>query len=370
MDDRKVEPMAEDLAKRRVPCLATYLHPFRVIDGPTSADWNVSVEQINSGAWDYVALQEIVGGIDVGLISPYHLVVCRDGGLALPPIDELRHERKAVEFFNRCLAAILVGGIYCEAITLDGLDFGSILDWKYVRVSTQSSAAPNRFHNLIRLQSASPIEAIALEAPRKLKLADLSGASDIGRRVLGEIPEVDGEYLLRGTTAYARRDWSAALANLWIVIEQMTSHVWERKVVDEAKASTSVAGRIDSLTDNRTWTVGVRQEVLFQRGFLTPSLVSNLNRARKARNRLSHTGTPPGEEAATSALNSVREYLGIIVPNVDIPFAKINLADHGLSDPFRPMDRVPTEPKYWMEIKKLPGEAELEQLEAKHLRSR
>jgi len=365
MSENVIQSEPKELARRRVPCLATFLHPFRIIDGPDSPEWNVSIEQINSGTWNYAALHEIVGGIEVGLDAPYHLVVCRDGGLALPPIPALRDERKAVEFFNECLAAILVGGIYCEAIALDGLEFGSILDWKYVRLAGQGSAAPNRFHNLVRLQRASALEAIALEEPRKLKTAELVQASEIGRKILEQLPEVGGEFLLRGTTGYARRDWGVALANLWIVVEQMTSHLWHRNVLSEAKKAVPIAGRMDSLTDNRTWTIGVKHEVLFQRGVLSAVAFAELNQARKARNKLSHSGLHPDNGSARAALKSVNELFSVLFPDVDIPFLRLDLNDHGLSDPFRPRQTGPLDPKYWMEIKKLPGEEELEKIEAK-----
>ena len=354
----------EELSKRRVSCIAAYLHPFRIINGPESDAWNVNIEQINSGTWDFAVLHEIVGGIDVGLEAPYNLVVCRDGGLALPPIPELRDELKAVEFFNRCLAAFLVGGVYCEAIALDGLDFGSILDWRYVRISGRAPAAPNRFHNHVRMQRASPLEAIALDEPRTLELIELVEASETGRSILEQIPEVGGEFLLRGATGYARRDWGVALANLWIVVEQMTSHLWEKSVVLDAKEGPLISGRIDSLIDNRTWTIGVKHEVLFQKGILSPLSFAELNRARKARNKLSHSGLYPDEASAKSALNSVRELLKTLVPDTRIPFLKLDLNDHGLSDPFRPKNHGPVRPKYWMDIKKLPGEADLEKLEA------
>ena len=269
-----------------------------------------------------------------------------------------------MEYFNRCLAAFLIGGIYCEAINLDGLDFGSIIDWKYVRVTGRAEAAPNRFHNLIRLQGASSIEAIALEEPRKLELAELIKASDTGHKVLECIPSVGSEYLLRGATGYARRDWGVALANFWIVVEQITSHLWGHIVIQGAKNDQPVTGRIDNLEDNRTWTISVRHEVLFQRGALPLAAFEELNSARKARNKLSHSGVHPDEGAARAALNSVRELFKTVFPDIDIPFLKLNLDDHGLSDPFRPKDTGPINPKYWMEIKKLPGERELEKLEA------
>ena len=355
---------SNELAARRVPCLVAYLHPFRIVDAADSPKWTVSIEQINSGAWDYIALHEIVGGIDVGLESPYHMVVCRDGGLALPPVPELLKDQAAVEFFNRCLVSILLGGMYCEAITLDGLDFGSVLDWKYVRVSTCAPAVANRFHFLIRGQHPSTLDAIALDEPRIILIDDLVKAARTGRFVLENVPSVGGELLLKGVTGYARRDWSTALTSLWIVVEQLTSHLWYSKIVNPARKSPTVSGRIDTLRDNRTWTVGARHEMLYQKGLLDADLYESLTVARKGRNRLAHDGKHPSKKNATAALNSVKTLLGIVLPNVDIPFIDLDLTDHTISDPFKATKRRSLSPKYWMEIKKLPGEAELEKLEA------
>lgn len=163
--------MPEDVAgrstdfPRRVAAMVTYLHPFRIIVSKTLEEWTASIEQINHFGWDYVKLHEIAGGIDVGLPSPYHMLIGRDGALALPPIRQLRSDQQAVEFFNRCLAALLVGGIYCTAVTLDHLEFGSIIDWKYIR-SHGNQTGVNHFHQLIRLRMAPPIDAVALmDAP-------------------------------------------------------------------------------------------------------------------------------------------------------------------------------------------------------------
>jgi hypothetical protein len=60
------------------------------------------------------------------------------------------------------LAALLLAGVYVEAVTLDHLEFGSVIDWKYIRVDTQGRAAANRFHFLARMRMAPPIDAIAL----------------------------------------------------------------------------------------------------------------------------------------------------------------------------------------------------------------
>ena len=356
--------LENELKARRTPCLVTFLHPFRIVDGPDSPEWQVSLDEINAANWDYVALHEIVGGIGVGPESPYHMIVCRDGGLALPLIPELQTDQAAVENYNRILAAILLGGIYCEAVTSDGLDFGSILDWKYVRVLSCALATSNRLHFLLRGQHASAVEAIALEEPRKSTIRELTTAVDKGRLVLDNVPSVDGEFLLKGVTAYARRDWGAALANLWIVVERLTSHLWSENIVDPARDTQVVRGRIDNLRDKRTWTISARHEMLFQLKLLNADLYAALTKTRKSRNLLSHHGKHPDERDASAALFSVRKLLGILLPNLNIPFADLDLSDHAISNPFRANEDRSLRAKYWMEIKKLPGEAELERLEA------
>lgn len=131
---------------RRVPCLITYISPFRIITSQYISPWETSLEEVNYNNWDYIKLHEIAGGIDLKPEKPYYMLISRDGGLAIPAVKEFQNQQKAIDFFNRSLAAILLGGIYCEAINADHLDMGSIIDWKYIRSHHSGSAAPNLFH--------------------------------------------------------------------------------------------------------------------------------------------------------------------------------------------------------------------------------
>jgi hypothetical protein len=367
MDDKeRPEIHDEALAKRRVPCMVAFLHPFRLVNGPTSPTWNATVEETNRGEWDFVELHSMVGGIDVGMAAPYHMVVSRDGAVGLPALPELREDQQAVEFFNRCFAALLLGGIYCEAIGLDGLDFGAIIDWKYLRVHTSSPAAPNRFHMLARMKKASAFEAINLVDIRSISIDAFSTSMTTGRALLELVPELSGEFLLKGTTGIARRDWGAALSNLWIVVEQITSNIWTKNILEPARSSGSISGRSDQLADFRTWTIAARHELLHQIGIIPIQTLSALSLARRARNALAHGGKHPTERDAKSAYDSALAILRIAVDDLPIPLRQLNLENHALSDPFSPPKRMRSEPKYWMEIPKLPGEAELEKLEAAH----
>ena len=354
---------SEALAKRRVQCMVAFIHPFRIVDGPESPPWAVTIEDVNRHAWDYAALHELVGGVDIGMPAPYHMVFSRDGAVALPILPHLRNDQEAVEFFNRCFAAMLLGGVYCEAIGLDGLDFGSIIDWKYVRVHTSAPADANRFHRLIRLQRASAYEAIVLSAPRTASVADLCSAMIAGRAILEAVPELSGEFLLKGVTGIAHRDWGAALANLWIVVEQLSSRLWELHIVKPAQAPDPIPGRVDQLSDSRTWSIAVRHELLYQVGVLSRRTFEMLSVARKARNALAHKGKHPTDVAANAAYDAVTELLKIAAPEIPIPLLSLDISDHLLLDPFAPRELEMLNPTYWMEIPKLPGEAELERLE-------
>jgi hypothetical protein len=351
-------------AKRKVPAMVAYISPFRLVDGPDSLPWEITIEQVNKGGWDYVALHELVGHVDVGLAPPYHMVIARDGAVALPPIPDLRDHQEAVEFFNRCFAALLLGGIYCEAIGLDGLDFGSVFDWKYVRSHAGGTAEPNRLHHQFRMNGGSPLDTIALFNPRKTTAARIVEAIAVGRSVLGRVPEVSGEFLLKGVTAYAKRDWGTALANLWIVVEQLSSHMWAAHVLAPAKAGQAIPGRTAQLEDYRTWTTGARLEVLHQLGKIPAPTLISLTAARKARNDLAHDGKHPTGLAAKAALDGALNLLQLAVPDVSVPLLSLNLDDHALADPFERPEMEKLEPTHWMEIPKLPGEQELEQLAA------
>ena len=360
------KPTADDVAKRRVPCFIGYLHPFRIVEADALEPWACTIEQVNGRSWDYAALHEMAGGIDVELASPYHLVVSRDGALALPPLPELRSNQSAVEYLNRCLAGLLVGGVYCEAITPDGLDFGSIIDWRYIRSSRSGTSAPNRFHLQIRYGHAPPLEAIALYRPRTVEFSSLARAMRVGLGVLNRLPAVRGDYFLRGVTGIARRDWGAALANTWIVAEQVISELWRRHVVEPTVVEDATRARRAQLTDTRTWTASARIELLFQKGILANETVTLLSRARKARNDLSHEGRHPTQADALCAYDGVCDLITVALDGERPPLFALDLSDHLLSDPFDPPKRLTVEPTHWMDIPKLPGELELERAEAEY----
>jgi hypothetical protein len=43
-----------------------------------------TIDDVNKRRWDYAELHRLAGGVDVGMPSPYHMVVARDGAVANP----------------------------------------------------------------------------------------------------------------------------------------------------------------------------------------------------------------------------------------------------------------------------------------------
>ena len=364
--DREVDDEVDALIRRRVPCMIAYLHPFRVVQADGQPTWNATIDQINHRDWDYAALHEVVGGIDVGLQSPYHLAVGRDGALALPPIDGLRSTQAAVEFFNRCLAGLLLGGVYCEAINPDGLDLGSIIDWTYIRAHRyrprqQQTGSTNTFVIARRTRWRQSLWCIHV----RLGSPTPGCCGGSVHELYDTVPLVRGEYLLRGTTGLARLDWGSSLANLWIVVEQLVAELWERKVVAPTLEADPFKARRSELMDTRSWTASTRIEMLYQKGVINLDTIRALSKARKARNDLHHSGQHPSPDDARAAYQGVTGLVVVALGDERPPLFDLDLTDHALVDPFAPPQRLPGEPTHWMEIPKLPGELELELAEAR-----
>ena len=204
-----------------------------------------------------------------------------------------------------------------------------------------------------------------MDAPT-LSLDVLLRAAKLGFTLLNAAPQLSPEFLLKGTSGIARRDWGVALSNLWITIEQLTEALWQREILKPiASDRDPIQGRSDQLRDTRSWTAANRHELLYSKGAISDSSLRDLSRARKARNDLSHRGTHPTEAAAYSAYRSALALLRGACGDAAIPLSGLNLADHSLSDPFKPRESRALNPRYWMAIPKLPGEVELEREEAR-----
>src|SRR5205085_5173085 len=119
----------------------------------------------------------------------------------------------------------------------------------------------------LRMRVASSIDSIVLSDPDFISYSQFQKALNCGQVILERIRNLTPSFLIRGVTEIRYKNWSLALSNLWITIEQLTDYLWNNRfLVDhEYNPAEQIAGRAKALReDNRTWSSSVKQEILFQ----------------------------------------------------------------------------------------------------------
>lgn len=125
-------------------------------------------------------------------------------------------------------------------------------------------------------------------------------------RIIGTITNrFDGrdiEYLVCG---------DGALTFLWVVVEEITDHLWLQNIIDNVTGENSKK-RKEMLKDTRTYIISVKQEILLQIGILDEKIYNNIFEIRQARNKLVHEGKLISESKATLLFETVKELLALV----------------------------------------------------------
>lgn len=174
------------------------------------------------------------------------------------------------------------------------------------------------------------VERAILFQPKHISFSKFQNSLSIGKSVRDSLVNLTPEFLLRGVTEISYKNWSLALSNLWITIEQLTDHLWKKHfLVNESyNPKQPILGRTKSLLeDNRTWSVSVKQEILFQSKIIDQSVFGTLYPARQSRNRLVHDGKSVDKKTALNAFVAVKELLSVCMENSQLPLRDV--------DPFR-----------------------------------
>lgn len=265
-------------------------------------DFSVSLEQINANTYAGSKLAEPVAALTIAGATA---LVSRDGAVALPMEGDLAEQHCAVELMNRVFCALLIGGIHAESVAHNDALVGCLGEDRRLFIY-----APTK-HGRFRHMDASISERISLLHPRIIRVAQLQEALAYGVRVFDGIQNLSPFFLLHGYTALLHRNFSDALGSLWITVEQLTSFLWENKfLADEGKHPKGMQARLQSLKqDNRTWSISVKHEMLWQLKLLSDEGYARLGAARKQRNNLLHEGRTPDLPSVTNLWSAVCELL-------------------------------------------------------------
>ena len=141
-DTNGVTPISDT---KSIPIVTANNNPLRFVLRGSDDIWNPTLEQINGKTYDYVKLHRLSAYLDVG-IAPFSLGICFDGTLVLPATSEFLDSDRALTIFNKTLSELLLGGLYCEAVTPDNIGFGSMTLTAYTRIAGSGRGAAVSFH--------------------------------------------------------------------------------------------------------------------------------------------------------------------------------------------------------------------------------
>jgi hypothetical protein len=317
------------------------------------------LDDVNKLAFDYVKLNKVVGGVDIGLKPPLHLMLGFDGSLILPAIPKFHNPQDAVISFNKFLGCIALAGLIHDSVSVYDVQRGVLLPTGYVRVFPPPRPGSSRvdLHFSLRGRSSSADQSIVLWEPRSKRARGLQVAYLQGAKTFSSIPELSPSFLIEGISHILSFAWSEALSDLWIGTEQLLSHLWSQHVLDDPNLSKANFGeRKNILKDKRAWTSSIVLELLFQRSIIDLLTYESLSIARKARNHLAHDGIPVIQDQAFSALDGFLRILSLSeTPGEPMHYLSLSnqiKEDRNVTKPHFSDAEV----KAWREILPLPGE--------------
>lgn len=267
-----------------------FIAPYSIVVTDINDKVEVSLEDVNTDAYNGKMLSKIVAKITLDNSDQVDALISYDGGIAIPYNNNYQKDGDAINKINTILCAILLGGLHVEVVNSSNLQIGALNSDNNIDLYKPS------LHNRLRNNMTSLDERLTpLMFPRAIPVADLKNAFNSGILVINAIKNFSPFYLIHGFSAYTHNNLSDALSSLWIVVEQLTSFLWESKFLktDSLHPTEKINGRLDSLKDNRTYSTCVKHELLWQTKFISENCYSALSSARQRRNKLVHEGLVP-----------------------------------------------------------------------------
>lgn len=291
----------------------TYLNPFRIIKHKNETI-QFSLDEINHTTYDQSVLCRIIGRITSvlqGINVEY--IICGDGALAISRKNSFTSNDLLV-IYNDFLCKLLIGGIYVEAIDNKDITTGSLYGKNMLWPVQFGESVSSNMHARVRMKLANQMETIFLNraSDNSKSIDDLSQTFDKGDKMLSSIKNLSTFYLISGVTEMMHRNWSSAVSNLWIVMEQIIDYLWLNSFLKDKQRDPEIPSRIKSLQhDNRTYSTSVKQEILYQVGIISKEVYYFLYSVRKARNKLVHEGKMVSEKDAMNLYGATDQLLQI-----------------------------------------------------------
>jgi hypothetical protein len=288
------------------PAWIAFLRPYTIVISDLDSKLAVSLEQINFNSYDGGMLSKAVSSFELTNHENLNALVTYDGAIAIPMNIDYPSVEIAIDKLNYILCAILLGGIHAEVLNHSELECGSLQNCREIFSYKHS------LHSRLRHMDASISERLQpLMYPRTLLISELKSAYLHGVSVIDKINNFSPFFLLHGYSAMVYQNRSEALSSLWIVVEQLTSFLWENKFLANPKLHPikKINKRFDALKDNRTYSTSVKHELLWQTKLLSEECFEALSIARQQRNKLVHDGTVPDFKVIENLWKNIHELI-------------------------------------------------------------
>lgn len=311
------------------PAWMAHLHPYTAIYRDVTSDLGITLDQINTNSYPGNKLAEVVASLPLDNASGIPALISYDGAIAIPQCEDFPSKADGINKLNEILCSLLLDGVHTEVLHSDAMVVGSLNE------KTRLIAYVPSLHSSLRLNCAAPSDRMApLMHPRVLMVEYLRNAFQQGQQVIQAIGNFSPLFLLSGYTAMVYRNNSDALNNLWIVVEQITEHLWLHQYAKlrlSPRASRCHAKVISAIRSDQIW---AKQRQLRLAKIISKDCHKALSQARSKRNDLVHQGIVPTSQAIELLWGVLPELLevasgieplglrrlgGGIVENWDIP---------------------------------------------------
>lgn len=313
------------------PAWIANLRPYSAVHRTTDSGLNFTLDQINSNSYDGSKLAEVVTLLPLRNSSGIPALVSYDGAIAIPQCSDFPSRVDGLIKLNEILCSLLLGGVHVEVLRAEGLVIGALHNKSSLFTYTPS------LHTRLRLNSASLSECYEpLTLPRVLIVDKMLKAFDQGQYVIKSVNSFSPIFLLSGYTEMVYRNNSDALNNLWITVEQLTKHIWKEQYLKKRNSfpSSVEKAHLRAKKQKKLSLISTMHELLYQSGIFSNDCYRVLDRVRRKRNDLAHTGIVPDsglveqlwsvmpkliEIASGSEALGLRQLSGGVVENWDTP---------------------------------------------------
>lgn len=313
------------------PAWIAHLRPYTAVHRAIASGLNITLEQIDSNSYDGSKLAEIVTLLPLGNPSGIPALVSYDGAIAIPQCSDFPSRVDGVYKLNEILCSLLLGGIHVEVLRAEELVIGALHNKNCLFAYTPS------LHTSLRLNWAASVDCVKpLMNPRVLIVDEMHKAFHQGQHIIQSIASFSPIFLLNGYIAMVYRNNSDALNNLWITVEQLTEHIWNEQYLKKKDSFPEKVAKahLKAERQKKLGSIYTKHELLCLSDIFSNDCYRELDRARRKRNILVHTGAVPDsglveqlwnvmpeliEVASGSEALGLRRLSGGVVENWDMP---------------------------------------------------